>query len=271
MLKQTHTQRTASLAPRKEQPFPYLLFVVITIALFGLNDPENTPEVVNDENSESSGELLWRGGIFYMIVGLRDWGLVFLNLFPTASVPNKSKFKTRHYFTQWHTSLSSYLFSCFLNYLCSVRNWSFCCILDPSVYGQIILLSTFYEHRTWVNSCQHTLDLYCSFSLLFFLDRKTLSSLEFLSIMQSYLQTTWYTTRICISWQSSVNDGWRSGVISDSSGCVSCLQCCWPWTDPHSGSLEARTNGMSCGAQSYVQLWALKHVGNGLSQASLLC
>lgn len=32
----------------------------------------------------------------------------------------------------------------------------------------------------------------------------------------------------------------------------------------YTGSLGARTNGMSCGAQSYVQLWALKHIGSGL-------
>lgn len=113
---------------------------------------------------------------------------------------------------------------------------SFCQIPSPSVDGQIILLSICYEHWICVSLCQHTLVLYFSFSLLFFLDRAALSSLEILSIMHTYLQTTWYrshSTYLC--WLITfVNDGWRSGVFSDSFGCVSCLQYCWPWTDLHS-------------------------------------
>lgn len=71
---------------------------------------ENTLKFMNYMNSEWCGELLGHVKILYVIVDLRDWNSVFLNLFHTASAPNKFKLKTRHSCIQWHTWLSSWLF-----------------------------------------------------------------------------------------------------------------------------------------------------------------
>lgn len=113
------TQKTASLSLCKEQPFPYFLLVAIAIGLFGLNNPENTRIVMKDMNFEWSGELLCHMKIHYMNVDLRDWNLMFLNLFHTASVSNKSKFKTRHSSTQW--PYITFILAVSLNI--SVGNW----------------------------------------------------------------------------------------------------------------------------------------------------
>lgn len=80
----------------------------------------------------------------------------------------------------------------------------------PSFPYNIVMTCIFhdkYEHCIDVNSCPHILVLYLS--LLCFLDRETLTSLEILFVMHDYLHITWYrrhSTYMC--WLIILCQGW---------------------------------------------------------------